>query len=463
MLQMFQSQLPPKSMVVFVSNLSIEDPYFPMYASRGRPLTTGQIESLLKLHTLGYSHQSVVFEALCSVLEFTNQALRVADPIYYGHLMSLFPNTCITPYMGNGDLRVRFETGLLMTICRRLTKIANPQTKRITYQNLCDAILDNPEFPILKALMFVSAENPPATGQVPMVRMPQSPPRLRIIETPQSPPKKASFKMPQVPMIKMPQSPARVPIVKMPQSPLRVPIVKMPQSPLRVPIVKMPQSPARIASPRSPPRITSPQTLPRTASPRTPPRIASPQSPPRVGAFNTGSQSDTRVFPNGIPPKAPLVRSPDYTRARRSSPSSPGANPTLSAAASPQGVLPIYEGREIRQAAGLMEFQNNKFDQPRNSFEYPPESNAHLPLYGEKSETYELRNLDAILPSSARRLTPQSPTRQGWTSDLITTHTWGIASLHPVYGESSPRPITSYPSSRAGSPVTLNDIDMQEY
>ena len=469
MFQMFQPQLPPKSMVIFVSKLSIEDPYFQMYASRGRPLTKNQIESLLKLHTPGYSHQAVVFEALCSVLEFTSIALRVADPIYYGHLMSLFPNTCI-----DGDLRVRFETGLLMTICRRLTKIANPQTKRITYQNLCDAILDNPEFPILGALMFVSVENPPPVRGSPIVKMPQSPPRLRILNTPQSPPKKANFKIPQVPIVKIPQSPPRLPVMpqspptmgsfKMPQSPPKTGNFKMPQSPPKTGNFKMPQSlpktgnfkmpqearreaspqsPPRIASPRTPPRVASPQSPPRIASPQSPPRVASPRSPPRVATppcpllvatpqspprvvspqirdFNRGSQSDMRVFPNGIPPKAPLVRSPHYARARQSSPSSPGAQ------------------RDIGFGSGLME-------SPDPKFEYP--SDADVPLYAEKSDSYELRDFDGILPGSARRMTPHlvegvSPTGDGWS--------W-------------PRTITSYPTSRTRSPVTLNDIDMQEY
>ena len=436
MFQMFQSQLPPKSMVIFVSRLSIEDPYFQMYASRGRPLTKGQIESLLKLHTLGHSHQGVVFEALCSVLESTNQALRVADPIYYGDLMSLFPITCI-----DGDLRVRFETGLLMTICRRLTKIANPQTKRITYQNLCDAILNNPEFPILRALMFVSAENrPPAP---------------------------------------------RVSIVKMHQSPPRAPIVKMPQGPQV--FVEQP----RIASPRTPPRIASPRTPPRIASPRTPPRVSSPQSPPRIALPRTplhsaGSPSDMRVFPNGVPPKAPLVRSPDYTRTRRSPPNSPpptdplagrAGDPTMPSLAERGGFTggdgnPISSGEAaspISRKPRTLSFSvsptqgaqgafdsfgtpNHKFDQPRNPF--GDSSPTDLPGYEMKSETYELRDFDAILPDSARRLTRQSPTRQdsargGWTPDLSF--------------RSSPRPILSYPTSRAGSPPPRGELPLMTF
>ena len=542
MFQMFQSELPPKSMVVFVSKLSVEDPYFPIYASRGRSLTKGQIESLLKLHTLGYSHQTVVFEALCSVLEFVNQALRFADPVYYGQLMSLFPNTCINTVPQKrgspsavSDLRVRFETGLLMTICRRLTKIANPQAHRITYQNLCDAILDNPEFPILKQLMFVTTENrppvptfndpqrppqiaafkdpqslprvsavknPQSTPKMGNFKMPQSRPRVPTVKTPQSPPKMGSFKMPQSPprapafknlqsppkmgSFKMPQSPPKMGSFKNPQSPPKMGNFKMPQSPPRVlaftafknpqspPRLVSPQTPPRIASPQTPPRIASPRTPPRLASPRTPPRLASPQSPPRLasprtppriasprtppriasprtvpdigvlgnGVLDNGSQSDVRVFPNGIPPKAPYVRSPDYTRARRSSPSSPGGT---------------------RPNPSIEPTQSNDDQELRDILEYLPPSDADADL---KSETYQLRDFDAILPgtpaardslfwknvpSSARRYTPhpvygESPT----TDDLISRQSW-------------PQQITSYPTSRTGSPITLNDIDMEQY
>ena len=482
-------------MVVFVSRLSIEDPYFQMYASRGRPLTKGQIESLLKLHTRGYSHQGVVFEALCSVLEFTSQALRVADPIYYGDLMSLFPNTCI-----GGDIRVRFETGLLMTICRRLTKIVNPQTKRITYQNLCDAILDNPEFPILRALMFVSVENlPPTAGvpivkmhqsppRVPIVKMHQSPPRVPIVKIPQSsprvpivkitqsPPKTGSFKMPhsppQAPMVKMPQDPPRAPMVKMRQSPPKTGSFKMPQRPRVVvaqlgigsPQIRYPQSPPRILSPQSP--ILSPQSPPRILSPQSSPRILSPQSPSRSPSLHSGSTpragsgspSDMRVFPNGIPPKAPLVRSPDYTRARQSSPSSPAPTGLLAKQASPTG------GDDLEPLTGHnSKFEHNAF----GYFGYPSESDAPPtgkdPSFDEaKSETYELRDFNGILPGSVRRWSPPptggiSPTRQGSIPH------GGWTPLHSVYGVTSPRPITSYPTSRAGSPITLNDIDMQGY
>jgi len=550
MLQMFQSELPPKSMVVFVSKLSVEDPYYPIYASRGRSLTKGQIESLLRLHTLGYSHQTVVFEALCSVLEFVNQALRFADLVYYGQLMSLFPNTCINTVpqkLGSpssvSDLRVKFETGLLMTICRRLTKIVNPQTKRITYQNLCDAILDNPEFPILKQLMFVTTENRPPVpvslcetqgtrvaavtgaardstlrGVVPAFanpqsrpqvsavknpqnlpkmgsfKMPPSRPRVSSVKYPQSPPKIGSFKMPQsqpkIGSFKMPQSPPRVSAFKNPQSPPKMGSFKMPQSPPRVSAVNNPQSPPRftpsqspprfaspqspprlpspqtpprialpqtsprttspqtpprVALPRTPPRIASPQTPPRIASPQTPPRVASPRTPPRIASprtvLNMGSQSDMRVFPNGIPPKAPYVRSPDYTRARQSSPTQPSNDS--------QGPFDSQELRDI--------------------IEYLPQSDADADL---KSETYELRDFDAILPgtpaardslfwknvpSSARRYTPLSPTSKASSPDPISLQ------RTPHAEQSWPPQITSYPTSRTGSPITLDDIDMHQY
>ena len=523
MLQMFQSELPPKSMVVFVSKLSVEDPYYPIYASRGRSLTKGQIESLLKLHTLCYSHQSVVFEALCSVLEFVNQALRFADLVYYGQLMSLFPNTCINTVpqkLGSpssvSDLRVKFETGLLMTICRRLTKIVNPQTKRITYQNLCDAILDNPEFPILKQLMFVTTENrppvpvslcetqgtrvaavtgaardstlrgvvpafanpqsrpqvsagknpqnlpkmgsfkmPPSRPRVSSVKYPQSPPKIGSFKMPQSQPKIGSFKMPQSPprvsAFKNPQSPPKMGSFKMPQSPPRVSAVNNPQSPPRFtpsqspPRFASPQSPPRLPSPQTPPRIALPQTSPRTVSPQTPPRVALPRTPPRIASprtvLNMGSQSDMRVFPNGIPPKAPYVRSPDYTRARQSSPTQPSNDS--------QGPFDSQELRDI--------------------IEYLPQSDADADL---KSETYELRDFDAILPgtpaardslfwknvpSSARRYTPLSPTSKASSPDPISLQ------RTPHAEQSWPPQITSYPTSRTGSPITLDDIDMHQY
>jgi hypothetical protein len=572
MLQMFQSELPPKSMVVFVSKLSVEDPYYPIYASRGRSLTKGQIESLLRLHTLGYSHQTVVFEALCSVLEFVNQALRFADLVYYGQLMSLFPNTCINTVpqkLGSpssvSDLRVKFETGLLMTICRRLTKIVNPQTKRITYQNLCDAILDNPEFPILKQLMFVTTENrppavtgaaralqgsvptfnnpqspgvpafanpqsrpqvsavknpqnlpkmgsfkmPPSRPRVLSVKYPQSPHKMGSLKMPQSPPKMASFKMPQSPprvsAFKNPQSPPKIASFKMPQSPPKIASFKMPQSPPKMGSFKMPQSPPhfaspqspprlpspqtpprialpqtpprialpqtpprttspqtppRVASPRTPPRIASPQTPPRVASPRTPPRIASPRTPPRIASPRTvldmGSQSDMRVFPNGIPPKAPYVRSPDYTRARQSSPTQQSNDS--------QGPLPLGTPRAAGWSQGRFDSQ-----ELRDVIEYLPQSDADADL---KSETYELRDFDAILPgtpaardslfwknvpSSARRYTPLSPTSKASSPDLISLQ------RTPHAEQSWPPQITSYPTSRTGSPITLDDIDMHQY
>jgi hypothetical protein len=367
MLQMFHKELPPKSLVIFVNKLSNTDPYFNVYASRGRGLTKAQIESLLKLHTMNCSHQSVVFESLYSALEFVSQELRIADSLYYNNLMSLFPNTCIDNHpqkVGrSSELRVRFESGLLILIGRRLTQIVNPKTRRITYQDLLDAILNNPDFAILRDLMSLGTYGipPPKTpslrgdvlrGAIPrspqspskvshskMLQIPpniaytnfindprtvndellqsrshvgnleihQSPPTVNHFEITVSPPRAQDFKTPQ-PSLRSAKLEGTdvLRIAKNIQSPPRVQNFKMPQSPPRVQHFKTPQSPPRVQNfkaPQSPPRVNN------FKAPQSPPKVnnfKAPQSPPRVNNFKA-PQSPPRVQNFKTPQSPPRV------------------------------------------------------------------------------------------------------------------------------------------------------------
>ena len=153
--QFFRDRLPPRPLVIFVDKLQYTDPYYSVYSNRGKGLTKSQIEALLKLYTQNHSHETSAFNALCSYLEHINQILRTADDNYYTQLISLLPSRC-----RDGNLRNQLEIGMLNVICTRLNQIVCVQKKRITYQNMIDAILNNPMFPLLRTLILSQSNEP---------------------------------------------------------------------------------------------------------------------------------------------------------------------------------------------------------------------------------------------------------------------------------------------------------------
>jgi hypothetical protein len=155
--QLFRDRLPPRPLVIFVDKLQYTDPYYSVYSNRGKGLTKSQIEALLKLYTENHSHETSAFNTLYSCLEHINQILRTADDNYYAQLISLLPTRC-----RDGNLRNQLEIGILNIICARLNQIVCVQKKRITYQNMIDAILNNPAFSLLRTLILSQSSNEPS-------------------------------------------------------------------------------------------------------------------------------------------------------------------------------------------------------------------------------------------------------------------------------------------------------------
>jgi hypothetical protein len=331
--QLFQDRLPPRPLVIFVDKLQYTDPYYSVYSNRGKGLTKIQIEALLKLYTENHSHETAAFNTLCSCLEYINQILRTADDKYYAQLVSLLPTRC-----RDGNLRNQLEIGILNLICIRLNQIVCVQRKRITYQNMIDAILNNPGSTLLRTLILSQSPNEPSLF---VSRPTQCNTSQQLYE--RSIPMQVSTSVKSVPHIRIntptvPKSPSR-PVLS-PKSP---PIINKGRNvqqlspvkfsslvtdvPLKAPVITIMKNPGRHSSPvvqlqpASPRGLTPSKEVTRNTSNRPPIITFNPTSKPHnsptdlynITELGVTDKDVSSTSPNNSPPNPYDITESDVT------------------------------------------------------------------------------------------------------------------------------------------------------